>query len=657
MRTRNAKLTAAAILFAAAAIFAAPRLSGRILAQESVEAPQRDPQEEQEILDRLAEVAPDAVPIFQSATEAMDAGDWPTARAAYEQVLAMAPGFPDALRRLAYVYRSVDDLDTAVEYAEKAYAADPSPINQAALADALLSRGTPADRMSGYRHAQAAAANLPHDPGIQATLFMGAWAAQDEATMQQASAALLTLAPDNPLSHYFAGISAALDGKFERAEREILLAQELGMPSELIEGTLASGIHAQARLRRLLKGGAYSVVGWLIGLGCLTVVGVLLSRLTLVAVRRTQTSGEFGLGRGEGFLRNVYRVVIAVVSLYYYVSIPFLILIVVALVVGIGYLFLIVGHIPLRIAGFILLAALFTLASIVRSLFLRKREGEPGRSLPREEAPALWSLAESVAARLGTQPIEAVYLTPTTDIGVMERGGIWQKLRGSGQRILILGLGALPGMTQQQFQAILAHEYGHFSNRDTAGGNLAGPVRASLYQMGYSLAAAGQARWYNPAWLFVNGFYRIYLRITLGASRLQEILADRYAAVAYGATNLIDGLRHLIRQELAFRAGLGAEIGDAIDQGRELQNLYTLHPKQGTESADELSDTEAEILSRPTSPYDSHPAPRDRIELLERLGTHEGADDAAEPVWDLFADPEGLQAEMTGRVQALVRAT
>ena len=631
-------------------------IAGPARAQEGTQPPERDPQEEQEILDRLAEVSPGAVPTFQRATRAMDAQHWLLAQQAYEQVLSVAPGFPDALRRLSYALLELGDLDGAVEYAPEAYDTDPSGINEQVLARALLERATPADTVASYRHAQAAAAALPDDPDAQLTLFLGALANQEEDGMRQASAVLLRLAPENPVSHYCAGLSATVDGKWEQAEREILAAQELGMPAEAVEGALDSGIRAQARLRRVLKGGAYSVVGWLVGLGSLTVAGVLFSSLTLSTVRRTQISGEFRVGWGEGLLRSVYRVIIAVVSLYYYVSIPFLILIILALVVGIGYLFLIIGHIPLRIALFVGLAALFTLYSIVRSLFLRKREGDPGRPLSREEAPALWSLAERVASKVGTRTIDAIYVSPTTELGVMERGGIWQKLRDVGERAPVLGLGALPGMTQGQFQAILAHEYGHFSNRDTAGGDLASQVRASLHQMAYGLAAAGRARWYNPAWLFVNGFYRIYLRITLGASRLQEILADRYAAAAYGAANLIAGLRHLIHQALVFDAGANSEIKASIDQGRQLQNLYTLHPAGGAELPADLVDKEAKILERPTSAYDSHPAPRDRIALLERLASVGSGDDVSEPVWDLFADPQALQDEMTGRVAAVVRA-
>ena len=631
-------------------------LTTPILAQDGTNSDQRDPQVEQEIYDRLSDISPEAVDLFEGATQAMDAGDWLSAKDGYQQVLVLAPGFPDALRRLSHVELMLGDVEAAVQHAEEAYETDPSSYNQAALANALLQRGTPVDRGYALRHAQEAAEAQPDDDSILITLALAAMANEDQDTLRQASTALVALDPANPVGRFFAGLSAAIDGKWELAEEELLLAKDLGMDPEMVQEALDQGISTQARLRRALKGGLYALAGWLVGLGLLTVVGGLLSRLMMGAVRRTQASGDFETGRGERFLRNVYRVVIAVTSLYYYISIPFLILIVVATVLGLGYLFLVIGRIPLRLALFILLTALYTLFAIVRSLVVRRGETKPGHPLERKSAPALWSLAEEVASKVGTRPIEEIYVSPTTEIGVMERGSMLQKLRGSGRRVLILGLGALPGMTQSQFRAILAHEYGHFSNRDTAGGNLAGLVRASLYQMAYSLAATGQARWYNPAWLFVNGFYRIYLRITLGASRLQEILADRYAAAAYGAGNLIRGLQHMIRQELAFGAGVNSEIEESREQDRKLQNLYTLPLVRGGDLPEEVAEAEDEILSRPTSPYDSHPAPKDRLALLERLGAQEQEDRDPEPVWDLLEDADALQAEMTELIDKAVRA-
>jgi Zn-dependent protease with chaperone function len=209
-------------------------------------------------------------------------------------------------------------------------------------------------------------------------------------------------------------------------------------------------------------------------------------------------------------------------------------------------------------------------------------------------------------------------------------------------------------MTQSQLRAILAHEYGHFSNRDTAGGTLARRVQFSVAHMAYGLAASGQARWYNPAWLFVQAFNRLFLRITLGASRLQEILADRYAAMAYGARVFIKALRHIIHQSLVFNAAAAHEIAQAREQERELHNLYQLPPLQDEEKVEQLMAQEDEVIRRPTSPYDSHPAPRDRIELLESLSLAYLVGDIAEPAWELLPNADALQAEMTAWVQERV---
>ena len=47
-----------------------------------------------------------------------------------------------------------------------------------------------------------------------------------------------------------------------------------------------------------------------------------------------------------------------------------------------------------------------------------------------------------------------------------------------------------------------------------AGGAFALHVRNSLHATAYGLATGGVAKWYNPAWLFVNGFNRVFLRIS-----------------------------------------------------------------------------------------------------------------------------------------------
>jgi hypothetical protein len=57
-------------------------------------------------------------------------------------------------------------------------------------------------------------------------------------------------------------------------------------------------------------------------------------------------------------------------------------------------------------------------------------------------------------------------------------------------------------------------------------------------------------------------------------------------------------------------------------------------------------------MSRPSSAYDSHPAPRERIALLEQLNLTDSFEKNPALVWDLLPDTPALQAEMTGVIQA-----
>jgi Zn-dependent protease with chaperone function len=620
---------------------------------QSDDEPDRDPEVEDEIYDRLEEVNPEAVPIFKKATQAMDSGNNLFSKQGFEQVLNLAPGFPDALRRLSHVELELEYYISALGHAEQAFENDPSFLNQAALAFALLYSEDVYRVEAALPLAREAAESLPDDGYVLSVFLLAGAANDDEIVVREAAEALIRVAPEAPLGHYFSGLMAARDGDWMKAEQELLLAQELGMPEEEIQVVLDDGVRSQATMQRWMYALGYTLAGWLVPLLFLYIAGELLSELTLKAAYREQPGEKFEVGTGERLLRSIYRVVIAVTSIFYYISIPFLIMVVLAVVGGIFYMVLGMGTLSIPVVPLVGVAAIYTLSVVIRSVFTRVKDTEPGRSLSQQEAPDMWALAMEVGERLETRSIDAIYVTPGTEIAVMEGGKLIDKLRGSGRRSLIVGLGGLPGMTVSQFKAILAHEYGHFSNRDTAGGNLAKLVNASINRMAKELAVTGQAGWYNPVWLFVNGFVRVFMRITRGASRLQEILADRYAAMAYGVRNYIASLKYLIHQSLVFRTQVTSEIQDALKQGRDLQNIYGLQDVQTGEVFEQLKEKEDEIMSKPTSPYDSHPALSERIALLEGIEVS-GEEDDHEPVEDLLPTIRELQDEMTAVVQTNV---
>jgi Zn-dependent protease with chaperone function len=460
---------------------------------------------------------------------------------------------------------------------------------------------------------------------------------------------LLELEPNNPLAHYFSGLLAASDGKWEQAEKELLYAQELGIDSGIIQEVLDKGISRNAMLIRSIRSGGIATVVWLLGLGILFAAGTLLSRATIQALNKQSTMANAQIKPEESRLRSIYRAVIAILSVYFYISIPFVILVLLLVVGGVFYIFLLIGTIPIQLSVILVIMVIVSLFAILRSLFSRIKDVPPGRQLRKTDAPELWKLVEEVAAKVDARPADNIYVTPWTGIAVNEKGSILQKLRGVGKRNLILGMGVLRGLTQGQLAAILAHEYGHFSNRDTAGGNLAYQVYASLVQIAEGLIRNGAALVYNPVWWFVIGYQRIFLRVTLGASRLQEVLADRYAAMAYGSQNFIDGLQSVIRQSISFPLQADVEIRKSLELKQSVNNLYDL--PLGADLQGELQKQLDDTMNRQTSQYDSHPAPHERIAWVERMHIPlSPVLDNKLPALDLFPNPEELQREMTAEL-------
>ncbi|HTL34657.1 MAG TPA: hypothetical protein VL326_16125, partial [Kofleriaceae bacterium] len=88
-----------------------------------------------------------------------------------------------------------------------------------------------------------------------------------------------------------------------------------------------------------------------------------------------------------------------------------------------------------------------------------------------------------------------------------------------------------------------------------------------------------------------------------------------------------------------------------------LPNLYTYEPDQKRHSdADIATEIEKEMTREPSA-YDSHPAPRQRLEWAKQLDVARDAtpEDAA-PVWELFADREELERAMTTTVRERIYA-
>jgi Zn-dependent protease with chaperone function len=611
----------------------------------------RNPDEERAIYEQLAQINPDAVEPFQAATKLMDAGDYTAARTGYARVLDLVPDFPPALRRISFCEMELGNFKEAETHAVRALELEPSPENQAGLALVWMSSTDHNKQVRALELVQQASRNAPSDPFYPSLAIFFASQLENDQALQEATRQLLAIEPNNPLGHFAQGILHLEDKQWEKAEAELLQAKALGYPSEDVDSVLNDeGVRFQVMLWRNLKRAGVFFSFWLAGILLLGGLGALLSRITLGVVNRQITTADFNTNSFERLLRSLYRLVIGLASFYFYFSIPVVIALVLALAGGGIYLILAyLDFIPLKLVLGMAIVALISVFALVKGLFARMRDQVPGPEASRDEYPQLWQFVNDVAEKMKARPVDRIYLTPLAEVAVTEKGELLQRLSNRGMRELILGLGALNGLSQGQLRSILAHEYAHFSNRDTAGGRMAGQVVYSMQTIGGGIVNGGGGD-LNPAMWFIRAYYQIFLRLTLGASRLQEILADRAAVLAYGAHTAVGGLKTIIRRALEFSAQINLEVPKALEENRQLRNLYALEPLGGTASL-ELEKSYNEALSRPSSPFDSHPAPKDRIALMQRIYTGIVSSEDTRPAWDLFPNPSEVQEKITALIQ------
>jgi Zn-dependent protease with chaperone function len=620
-----------------------------------------DPQEfEKRATAELAAQAPSAVSVWSEANEARGRGDFARASELYARVRQLAPRFVHALRRQCGAEAQLNHRSQALALCRQALARERSPENLAALALVLAginedTKPTAAERAQAVSLAKQATEQLPDDFVVQATLCEVAIPAQDMAALKRCSQAVARIAPDQPAGPIFQFVVALSEQRFADARGLLDRARALGAPADQLARLTAILERDTPPPSLVDRYGPLALrlgIGWVGTLLALVMAGFLLSGLTLRASRRLPREAS---GRATGLdagLRKLYGGVLWLSCAYYYLSIPLVLVAVLAAGGGLIYAFFALGRIPVKLVLLIVVGVIVTIWAIIKSLFVRVRDDDPGTRLELARQPRLRALLDEVAARVGTRAVDNVYLTPGTDVAVMERGGMLRQLAGNRERCLILGAGVLDGFEVGSFKAVLAHEYGHFSNQDTAGGGLALAVRRSLAKMAFSLARGGAATWYNPAWWFVSGFYRIFLRISQGASRLQEALADRWAAFSYGSEPFERGLRHVIERSVRFDAHINSTLNEVVQAKRALGNLYRYRPESPPDDT-EVARAVEEALQSPPSPYDSHPAPSDRIAWVRALAASPAVssmDDRAE-VWALLSDRDEIERLMTSRVR------
>jgi Zn-dependent protease with chaperone function len=533
-------------------------------------------------------------------------------------------------------------------YCQKAIEINRSAYNLLSLASLYVGKSDSANIDKAYsllREAQ----TKPEGNDVDILLYLTQISLQknDMYQFKSETASLKAKYPDHMLTHYYSAILAANEGEWRIAKKEILIAKQKGLPQDSVDEFLNSGINTEInKINATFYFGI--IVGiWVLGLLLLFLVGKLFSNLTLNAIESNKL--ETSQAKPGGWLRAGYKALINAGGFYYYISLPVVLVLVIALTIGIVYLFLMAGTIPVKLTFILVIGAGATIYSMIRSLLVKVDYTDPGRVLSIEEAPELYKLTEEVAGLIGTRPIDEIRITPLNDLAVYEKGTRRDKMNDMGKRILILGTSVLNDFKKGDFKAVLAHEYGHFTHRDTAGGEVALRVQNDMTKYFIALHNAGQNTIWNIAIHFLKLYSFIFRRISHGATRLQEVLADRLAAETFGSESFENGLTHVIKRQIEFTKYANKEIEEAVELKRPINNLYELEGYQDATIDEELNKS----INSKTTEDDTHPSPADRFRYITGISAENFSVDNS-LVKDLFTNWNTLTEEMTKAIEAKV---
>ena len=177
--------------------------------------------------------------------------------------------------------------------------------------------------------------------------------------------------------------------------------------------------------------------------------------------------------------------------------------------------------------------------------------------------PKLFKSIRSLSERIGTPMPKKVFLSPDVNAAVFYNSSFWSMFLPV-RKNLMIGMGLVNAVNVSQLEAVIAHEFGHFSQRSMKIGSWSYQVNRIIFDMLYnnngfaeklsSFASVHQVLYFfgkvtikivsRIQWV-LRQMYKVVNRAYLGLSRQMEFHADLVAASHCGTNNIIGSLRQI----------------------------------------------------------------------------------------------------------------
>jgi Zn-dependent protease with chaperone function/Tfp pilus assembly protein PilX len=302
--------------------------------------------------------------------------------------------------------------------------------------------------------------------------------------------------------------------------------------------------------------------------------------------------------------------------------------------------------------------------------------------IKKKDQPELFAFIKKLTDEVGAPFPKRIYLSADVNASVFYDSGFWSMFLPI-RKNLHIGLGLVNAVNLSEFKAVLAHEFGHFSQRSMKLGSYVYNVNQVIYNMLYDNAGYGQAL---QSWGNISGYFAIFANLTVGIvegiqgilkkmygyinknymslSQQMEFHADAVAASVAGGNQLITALRRL-NVAANCHQKLLETYGAWMNENLKAENMYPSHTAlMHRFSADfeipldhGLPDIDESTFKKLFSSrvvikdqWASHPSTEDRARELERLNLV--TETVYLPAWAIVRDAERVQKQMTDFIYA-----
>ncbi|MFZ5828577.1 MAG: M48 family metalloprotease [Planctomycetota bacterium] len=284
------------------------------------------------------------------------------------------------------------------------------------------------------------------------------------------------------------------------------------------------------------------------------------------------------------------------------------------------------------VIGMILIV--FMIKPLLAPLFAEGRR----RSITRKSEPVLFALVDKICETIHAPPPKRIDIDCQVNAGATTDGG-WLGILFSHRLVLKIGMPLVAGLTVEQFAGVLAHEFGHFSQRigrrlnaavgainfwlvravyerDAWDAWLAETASEVDFRIGWVLALAMVCVWITRRVLWV---LMMLGHLVAGFMlRQMEYNADSYEYRLVGSKTFESTGRRLVQLEAAHQCTL-AILPSLLRDGRLPDDLPKLMMANLSRMPDKVRlDIEKSIEKIGAGVFDSHPAIRDRIAAARR---------------------------------------